>query len=273
MTATQERAPRGRSTRRAPAPLRHSLLGLRRSRAGVWVAHRRIGGADVTLTSYPRSGNSWLRFVLTELLAGGASWRLMEETIPYVRGLGGSGPRLAPSGGRLWKSHEPYRDEYRRAIYLLRDPRAVLVSRWHYHCWLHGSLPFERYVETAAQSRFGTWSDHVAGWIGAARRSDTEIELLGFEAALADPAPALRRCCRLIGIERDDDSLAAAAERASKEWMHAAERSAYPERFATVSGGSGHARIGGRSWQQVLTGRHRDRLAPEVELWQSLTSA
>lgn len=273
MTATQERAPGWRPSRRAPAALRHSWLGLRRSRAGVWVAHRRIGGADVTLASYPRSGNSWLRFVLAELLARGASWRLMEETIPYVRGLRGSGPRLASAGGRLWKSHEPYRDEYRRAIYLLRDPRAVLVSRWHFHCWLYGSLPFERYVETDADSRFGSWSDHVEGWIGAARRSHTEIELLGFEAALAEPAPALRRCCRLIGIERDDDTLVTAAERASKERMHAAERSAYPERFAAVPGGSGHARIGGRSWQEVLTRRHLDRLAPEVELWESLTSA
>jgi hypothetical protein len=243
-----------------------------RRRAVVWLVHRRLRAADVAIASYPRSGNTWLRFLLTELLVGEADWRRMVETIPFVRKRWAQPPRLASGGGRLWKTHERYRPEYRRAIYLFRDPRAVLVSRWHYLSWLRGPRSLDELVEEMKSQplQYGTWSEHVSGWLAASDRGSVELVALPFERSLADPVPALRRCCGLLGVEREEAELAAAASRTTKERVHAAERAERPERFGGEGEGSGHARIGGVAWQEVLEERHLELLAPQVELWESL---
>jgi hypothetical protein len=254
------------------APTGASRIRAGRRRAAVWLTHRRLRAADVALASYPRSGNTWLRFLLTELLVGEADWRRMAETIPFVRKRWAHPPRLASGGGRLWKTHERYRPEYHRAIYLFRDPRAVLVSRWHYRSWLNGPCSLDDVVEemSSRPTQHGTWSEHVSGWLAASDRGSVELVALPFERALADPVPALRRCCGLLGVEREEAELAAAASRTTKERVHSAERAERPERFGGAGAGSGHARIGGPSWQEVLEQRHLELLAPEVELWESL---
>lgn len=243
-----------------------------RRRAGIWLGHRRIRATDVVVASYPRSGNTWLRFVLTELLVGEADWRRTRETIPFVRHHRARPPRLASGGGRLWKTHEPHCPEYRRAIYLVRDPRAALVSRWHYRSWLRGPCSLDQLVQEMRTQplRYGTWSEHVSSWLEASDREDVEIATLPFERALADPVPALRRCCHVLGVERDEVRMAAAAARSTKERVHAAERAERPDLFGGEESGSGHARVGGPSWQEVLEDRHLELLAPEVRLWESL---
>ena len=37
---------------------------------------------------------------------------------------------VLPNGGRLIKTHEQYRSQYKRAIYLMRDLRDVMLSNW-----------------------------------------------------------------------------------------------------------------------------------------------
>ena len=99
----------------------------------VWVRHRNFRPGDVFVGSYPRSGSTWLRFMLLEILAGQASgFSNTNEMLPDV-GKHQSGAPVLPGNGRLIKTHEPFRAEYRKAIFLVRDPRDVALSEFAFH--------------------------------------------------------------------------------------------------------------------------------------------
>src|SRR5438552_2701326 len=98
----------------------------------LWARHRGFQASDVFTASYPRSGSTWLRFILVELLAGQSSGFNSVNTASPDVGQHASGQPLLPGGGRLIKTHELYRRSYKRAIYLARDPRDVMLSEYNY---------------------------------------------------------------------------------------------------------------------------------------------
>src|SRR5215831_7110332 len=83
------------------------------------IRHWGLDPNDAFIASYPRSGNTWLRFVLFDVLVSGqiSGFDEVNHIIPEV-GLHISGYPLLPGRGRLIKTHEPYQKEYRKAIYL-----------------------------------------------------------------------------------------------------------------------------------------------------------
>lgn len=100
------------------------------------VRHRTLGSADVPVAAYPKSGSTWLRFLLAEAVTGRtADFQSVGDVIPYVGKQRGA-PHVLPSGGRLVKTHEPYRPEYRTSVYLVRDIRDVVVSYYYMYRWL-----------------------------------------------------------------------------------------------------------------------------------------
>ena len=91
----------------------------------IWFRNRGLDANDVFIASYPRGGSTWTRFVLYELLSGeSSSFDNVNRGIPEI-GIHWHAKPLLPGEGRLIKTHEPYRSEYRRAIYLVRDMREL----------------------------------------------------------------------------------------------------------------------------------------------------
>ena len=89
---------------------------------------------DIFLASYPRSGNTWIRAIIYTVLngTGPASLGAINELVPdsYLRL-----PRreVVPRPFHVVKTHEPYRTGGpRRAIYVLREPKAVFLSHFGY---------------------------------------------------------------------------------------------------------------------------------------------
>src|SRR5215831_10005136 len=80
---------------------------------------------DVHLASYPRSGNTWLRAVIAEIMFGdsGANIKDLDRYVPdiYVPQLRAS---VVPATFHVIKTHEPYHHEQRRrlkqSIYIVR---------------------------------------------------------------------------------------------------------------------------------------------------------
>src|ERR1700730_9098316 len=94
--------------------------------------HRGFRSADIFFGSYPRSGSTWLRFTIFEMLTGQeATFEAVNEAF---RGLGShSKPSpLLPGGGRLLVKHEVYRRAYNMAMSFVSNGQQMMVSEYAY---------------------------------------------------------------------------------------------------------------------------------------------
>src|SRR5438552_2005589 len=137
----------------------------------IWLRHRGLASQDVVLASYPRSGQYWFRFLLTEILTGASGeFDGIDDLFPKV-GVHGKAPAILPGGGRLIQTHEAYRKEYKKAIYLTRDLRDVVLSEYHHARANHryyADYTFDRYLVASLDGkvqRFPAWNDHVLSWV------------------------------------------------------------------------------------------------------------
>ncbi|MBZ5719907.1 MAG: sulfotransferase domain-containing protein [Acidobacteriia bacterium] len=194
----------------------------------IWLRHRGLDPADVFLASYPRSGNTWLRFQLVEILAGrSAEFDNVNRLIPEM-GIHGKTPALLPGGGRLIKTHEPYRPNYTRAVYVYRDLRDILLSMYSRETELnliHIDLDtfLKEFLEGTA-SGFGAWHDHIESWLGCplARRGD--LCVIRFEEMRNNPESALAEILDFLGKKVDRSVIQAAIANNSLERMKEKEK-------------------------------------------------
>jgi hypothetical protein len=151
--------------------LRHTMASSPLRAPLVWLRHQSLKPNDIFLASYPRSGSTWLRFMLFESLLGESSgFNNVNQAIPDVKSRQVGLP-LMPGGGRLIKTHEAYHPEYRKAVYLVRDPRDVVLSEYAYQTAL-GLVDqnlddyLDRFLNEGVNP-FSTWRAHVESWIAA----------------------------------------------------------------------------------------------------------
>ena len=180
--------------------------------------HAGVGPDDVFLVSYPRSGNTWLKFMVAHMLTGEeVGFDRSEELVPPV-GTHARAPRLLPSGGRVVKSHEPYRSlhgrAYRNVVYLARDGRDVAVSYYFHQIrrdFFSGEfaefLPHFLHGEVEG---YGAWHEHVESWL--ARPRAPRALVVRYEDLLADTPSELARVAGFLGVRVDDATLHAVVE-------------------------------------------------------------
>ena len=73
---------------------------------------------------------------------------------------------------RMIKSHECFEPRYKKMVYIVRDPRDVAISNYHWEM-KKGSFddrfPVARFVPKWMDSeywpRLGSWSDHITSWL------------------------------------------------------------------------------------------------------------
>lgn len=200
-----------------------------------WLLHRGLGPSDVLLASFPRSGNTWLRFQLIEILTGSSpSFDNMGKVIPDL-GSHRSVPPVLPGQGRLIKTHEPYRSEYMKAIYLVRDIRDVALSKYA-HDKASGKLKycdftryddeFDGYLTALLQgtmSRAGSWQHHVQSWLESPLAKSGNLLLVRFEDMRQRTEEALVRILEFLGSRTDDKVIREAIVNNSLERMRTKE--------------------------------------------------
>jgi Sulfotransferase domain len=221
----------------------------------VWWRHRRLGNDDVILASYPRSGSTWMAFMIADLLLSeDPGFTDAHAAVPELRDITPSVPTL-PHGGRVVRSHEPRRPEYARAVYLVRDPRDVAVSYFHYRRWLRefcGDMPsFVRMFVEGTIDSYGTWADHVGSWLNPA--SDDTL-VLRFESVVADPVDELTRVAAFLGLSVENKTLERAVANQSLGAMRTKEAGARERYFRNTDPTGKFVRSGQvGSWREVLS--------------------
>lgn len=235
----------------------------------VSVRHRGVGDSDVFLAHYPRSGGSWTRLMVTELLLGQeVGFGTTAETIPVI-GKHRNAPRVLPDGGRLIKTHEPFRRKYAKAIVVVRDVRDVMVA--YYHMFQLGKgyqVPLDDFVDLFVRGRldgWGPWHEHTRSWVEAAD-GEASILLIKYEDLRASTAQQLASIGRFLGIDlsgRDLDDIVAHYSIARTKERERRERHLF-EKWAGKKGvGLGIVRKGNvGDWRSTLSAQHLRALAP-----------
>ena len=193
-----------------------------------WVRHRNLTSFDVFVASYPRSGNTWLRMMLFQILMGQSPlFTDVDQVLPDV-GKHEKALPVLPQNCRLIKTHESYRSEYGRAVYLVRDARDVALSEFAYQKAL-GLIPddFDRYLARFLRGTvnpFGSWQDHVNSWMRAQEDGRAQIFLMRYDQLRRDPVPSLSKIMEFLGVSVTPEAIERAVADNSMEKMRDKEK-------------------------------------------------
>src|SRR6476646_4264045 len=102
---------------------------------GTDIADRNVAvyADDTFVVSYPRSGNTWTRFLIANLLHPdlNVSFTNIEKLIPDTSSQSNRALKRTPRP-RIIKTHEYFDHRYPKVIYIVRDPRDVVLSYYDF---------------------------------------------------------------------------------------------------------------------------------------------
>lgn len=187
--------------------------------------------SDVWIVSYPKSGNTWTRFLIANLIAGDESvdWSNIERRVPDVYITRDPVLRKLPRP-RYIKSHEAYRPEYRRVVFIVRDPRDVAVSYYHFvrkAKMLPADATMDDFLSRFMEGRidpYGPWGENVGSWLGA-RRGSADFLVVRYEDLLENAEAELARIAGMLGLPADERRLRLAVENSRADRMRELEQS------------------------------------------------
>jgi hypothetical protein len=194
---------------------------------------------DIFLVSYPKSGNTWLRFLIANAIKSyyeldrEVNFFTIEDIIPaprekttmYQRGAFGR-----PELPRVLKSHSSYNPYFYRVILLVRDPRDVIVSYYNYLLYLNRLSANTSISEFIRSKKYGVnnWLQHSKSWYFQTKPSGQLVKIFRYEDLLADTEKQLFLVMELLGIHLNEQQLKQAIELSSKDRMKASEKKHFP---------------------------------------------
>jgi len=227
--------------------------------------------SDAFLVSYPRSGNTWLRFLIAHLIhKAPLDFRELEF---FVADIYQNSDRelLALPQPRILKSHELLDERYRKVVYIARDPRDVAVSFYYWRLRQETAvqaanrMTLEEYLRTFIQGEYAfsrfNWAEHVCSWLPEGIVPGSRVLAVQYEQMKKDPAGVLRSVASHIGVIHDQGGVEHAVRLSSFANVQAAERGSW---IAGRKAGIPFARKG-------TSGQWRDVFTPELNrlYWES----
>jgi Sulfotransferase domain len=185
---------------------------------------------DTFLVSYPKSGNTWVRLLLANLVHPEEAVTLTgaDRIIPSVDGQSRRYFEQMPRP-RLIKSHYPFCQTYKRVIYVVRDPRDIAVSQYYFQIKrrvLEEGFPVDKFISSFVAGEvcpYGSWGENVASWMGA-RNGDPNFLIIRYEDLLRRTQAELYRIAALLQMDVTPERLALAVERSTAKQMRKMEK-------------------------------------------------
>jgi hypothetical protein len=179
---------------------------------------------DVMIVSYPRSGNTWVRFLLANLIADSQQpldFVEMEQFIPAIHNVQHWDRIRTMPPGRFIKSHMPYDPAYKKVIYIVRDGRDVMVSYYHFCTPYKFQGTFLQYLQKQSYFWPCPWHTHVESWLD--HMDNQSLLLVRYQDLLNGPAEQLRRITDFIALSTDEERIARAVRHSSFDSMQKME--------------------------------------------------
>lgn len=196
---------------------------------------------DTFIVSYPRSGNTWTRFLIANLLHPEelVTFANIERLIPDSEAQSSRYIKRTPRP-RVIKSHAYFDHRYKNVIYIVRDPRDVALSYYNFsrkYRHIDDQYPLTDYVNDFVSGRlssadWGTWGENVASWFYTHCRRPGFL-LLRYEDMIENPECELAKLASFFGIQASPERLTSVAQRSSPERMRSLEKTQAHEWVST----------------------------------------
>jgi len=187
---------------------------------------------DTFVVSYPRSGNTWTRFLLANLVFPDRNidFTNIERLIPDTSSQSSLTLKRTPRP-RIIKTHDYFDHRFPKTIYIVRDPRDVALSNYEFsrkYMQIDDRVQLEDFVDDFVCGRlnsvwWGTWGENVASWIYT-RGNSSRFLLLRYEDMRRNMTVELARLAEFMGIKPDPARLQAAIDLSSVERMRKLEK-------------------------------------------------
>ena len=187
---------------------------------------------DVFLVSYPKSGNTWVRFLLGQArLARSLDFASIEYVIPDIY-QNSDRELLRASKPRVLKSHEMYTELYPRVIYLVRDPRDVAISFYYWRektgsCKIEGLhinlADYLHHYFSEKELYFSGWGEHVESWVEQTSFLGDRLLTLRYEDIEQSPKKVLQRVVGFLGWDTSDSVMDFSVKYSAANRMRKAE--------------------------------------------------
>ncbi len=183
--------------------------------------------SDVFLVGHPKSGNTWLAFMLAVLVNNDREKLInisnISDFVPTIHGNDQSirGYKKLQSP-RIFRTEAPnYPDSYPRTIYIVRDPRAVLLSYYHHcvHDTCRNDWPISEFVDEmlsvgcieSLEPDLIRWDRQVDAWLMRAKHQP--VSIVKYEDLKYDCQNVLHQLSEFIELDSDAELLDIAVNR------------------------------------------------------------
>lgn len=222
---------------------------------------------DIYVVSYPRSGNTWTRYIMAYLKSGATNPLIASEVQVLAPDVYTDvGLVNSDDSKRVIKTHLPMMCLYPRVVFVHRDPRESLVSFWHYSRRVgnfNGTFP--QFIRSSVSALHGSWKNHMRAMQWKMENDPQNIHVIRYDGLQNDFQKTVLGLIDWCGFGSGVD-LDTLKSLTSMETMASSDKDC-PSPFRSKSGESFFVDRGkGAGWRSVWSQSDLDWLAKDREM-------
>lgn len=222
---------------------------------------------DIYVVSYPRSGNTWTRYIMAYLKSGATNPLIASEVQVLAPDVYTDvGLVNSDDSRRVIKTHLPMMNLYPRVVFVHRDPRESLVSFWHYSRRVgnfNGTFP--QFIRSSVSAFHGSWKNHMRAMQWKMEHDPQNIHVIRYDGLQNDFQKTVLGLIDWCGFGSGVD-LDTLKSLTSMETMASSDKDC-PSPFRSKSGESFFVDRGkGAGWRAVWSQSDLDWLAKDREM-------
>ncbi|RID78833.1 hypothetical protein BRARA_A01620 [Brassica rapa] len=172
---------------------------------------------DVIVASFPKCGTLWLKALTVALLERSKN-RSSEDQHPLLS----NNPHnlLLSSSPRLFSTHMPYhtlqealKDSPCKVVYICRDAKDSLVSRWYIICRCLNKEEDRSILESMFESfcsgvcLFGPYWDHILSYWKASLENPKRVMFMRYDEVKTDPHGQVKKLAEFLGCPFSEEEV------------------------------------------------------------------